>query len=85
MTKLPKSVGAIEEKFGDGLATVRINAAEVLEVQTAINCKLERLLKVSISASAINSDDLDKVELFANRLLAAVARARKLNKERGVK
>lgn len=87
MTKLSTKTNALpdvnEHTYDKGIFSVRLYAQEYKGTKKLAKDDLE-YLAVSVASSAINTRDIDGAEKFANAILAACKKARKLNKERGV-
>ncbi len=78
---------AISETFYEGPAgTVTVFAGAFMgDTLAAIKARgQERQVRARVNVSAVNTDNLNEADLLARRLLAAVKRARQINRSRRV-
>lgn len=84
--KVSNTMPFIDEMISDGIiGSVKVWADSCSDVKEARKYKTDRFLCANVSASSINTSDLDRAYNYAIKILKAVKRARQINKQRGIK
>ena len=82
---MPTELEAIHEIFFENtLGRVRLEAAPTSDLEQVKQRGFEIYVQVNVTATAINTPDLQAASDFANAIIKACAKARRLNAERGL-